>query len=336
MGYRDYIYYKFWATGLINQVMSIELAAGIQTMTNKKIVMHGMHRHVFTPSNYFKNQKKKYICDLLDWNNKDQFIFIDENIDKFSHEIEEIEDLMKYYFSCNPTNDQRELLFAEGRTPLPNNLSFMHLKGTLAPYSRFFYNRTWDLDFCLKSVRFKPKYYAMAQRIKNTIGEFDGIHLRLTDHSIRMFNVTAEMFEESIKVFDNRYLPLVICTDNLDSNLLKLIKKPYIVLEDYIFSNFMKDLVDLDMDDDVSLGLISNLVMHHSTKFLGTPGSTFTAYIQRNRIQNGLEEDFLVIGEKYPEPSGPFSWNGIPIDIDAKNWWREWKECQIPIEYFVI
>lgn len=332
---KDCIYYKFYSNGLFNQVMSIEIAVGIQALTNKQIVLHGADRHIFTPSNYFKNNKKIFINDILDWKNKNNFIFINEQIDKFSHEIKVIENIQNYYYSCYPTNDETEKYFADGRIKLDQNLSFYHLKTTLAQYSRFFYNRSPLLDFYLKSVRFKPEYYIMAHNITKSIGNFNGMHLRITDHAKLMFNVTDDMFKKGLDYFDND-IPMVICTDNSNSHLFKYIKNSYIILDDYILKNFIKDLVDLNMDNDVSLGLLSNLVMHNASKFAGTPGSTFTAYIQRNRIQNNLKEDFFMIGEDQYASSGPFSWNNIPLSFEGKNWWREWKESYIGLDYFVI
>ena len=329
------IYYKFYPTGLFNQVMSIELAVGLQALTTRPIVIHSTDRHIFTPSNYFKNNKKIFITDILDWNNKNKFMFIDEKIDKFTNEKQVIENLQSYYYSCIPTDSDNEKDFADGRKRLTGDLSNYHLKTTLSQYSRFFYNRTQLLDFHLKSVRFKPEYYIMAHNISKSLGKFNGMHLRITDHATLMFNVTEEMFKNSLEYFSND-LPLVLCTDNSNSDLLKNINQSTIILDDYILKYFLKDLVDLKMDNDVSLGLLCNLVMHNSINFIGTPGSTFTAYIQRGRIQNNLKEDFLMIGESSYESQGPYSWNNIPLFHEGKNWWREWKECYIDLEYFVI
>lgn len=63
--------------------------------------------------------------------------------------------------------------------------------------------------------------------------------------------------------------------------------------------------------------------------FIGTPGSTFAGYIQRN-INQTRDIDFKLFGEEY-QPKGKYTWNGHFQSTITKQWWREWKESKINV-----
>ena len=84
---------------------------------------------------------------------------------------------------------------------------------------------------------------------------------------------------------------------------------------------------DNDFDNDISLAILCNLVLHHSEDFVGSAGSTFTGYIQRNRINNKKITSWKVFGEPEFIPEGPYSWNNFYRGDLERSWWREWEEC---------
>jgi len=331
-------------TGLINQVMSLELAAGISHETNAPVVIHYVSNNgdslydfkkvpIYTPSRWYNSQREGFtnpeqfphLLQLLDFDSN--LIIIDQKIDNFKQEEVVIEDMLNnYYYSNKSEIMEEELAFAEGRKRLPLDKP-IHLKTTLGWYSRFFYDRSPELDKALSSVRFKKEYTGLAKKISNSLGIFQGMHLRLSDH-IKMFETTQDMFEEWLNNFEQNGLPIVVSTCEPGHKMIQDNKHRYILLDEYIVNNFAEDFKALPFQDEVVFGLICNLVLHDSINFVGTSGSTYTAYIHRIRNQKGIETwDFFDSPEK--EIGQPYSWNGYPLDNTKKMWWREWKESKL-------
>ena len=208
-------------TGLINQVMSLELAAGLSHELNVPVIIHyGKYTAdkklyntdsipIFSPSRFYNKQREGFtnpeqfphLLDLMEFNSN--LILIDEKIDTFKQEELVIDDLLNnFYYSNQQDISDDEKYFAEGRKRLPLDKT-LHLKLTLGWYSRFFYKRNESLDKAISSVKFKQEYVDLANKIYHSIGNFQGMHLRLSDH-VKMFETKQEMFEakwESIGSF---------------------------------------------------------------------------------------------------------------------------------------
>jgi len=339
------IYYRLWnPTGLINQVMSLELAVGLAHETNVPVVVHyvsnsGDNLHdskkvpIYTPSKFHNNQREGFInpdqfphlLDLLDFDQN--LIFINEKIESFPQEQVVIDDMISnYYYSNSQEITEEELAFAEGRQRLILDKP-THLKGTLGWYSRFFYNRSPELNNTLSSVRFKKEYTDLATKISNSLGTFQGMHLRLSDH-VKMFETTQEMFEGWLNNFEQNNLPIVVSTCEPGHKMVQDNKHRFILLDEYIVNNFEEDFKALPFQDEVVFGVICNLVLHDSVNFVGTSGSTYSAYIHRLRNQKDIETwDFF---DNPPKAiAEPYSWNNYPLDNGKKMWWREWKESKV-------
>jgi hypothetical protein len=332
-------------TGLINQVMSLELAAGLSSELNAPAIVHYAEYTadaklyntssipIFTPSRFYNKQRKGFtnpdqfphLLDLLDFDSN--LIVINQKLDNFKQEEFVIDDLMNnYYYSNKQLISEDETAFAEGRQRLPLD-KILHIKLTLGWYSRFFYDRSPELNKAISSVRFKKEYTNLAKKIYHSIGNFQGMHLRLSDH-VNMFNTTQEMFEGWLDSFEQSQLPIVVSTCEPGHKMVQDNKHRFILLDEYIVNNFKNEFMSLPFQDEVVFGLICNLVLHNSTNFVGTSGSTYTAYIHRNRNQKGIETwDF------FDNPSKaigyPYSWNNYPLDLGRKMWWREWSESKV-------
>ena len=330
------IYYKLWnPAGLINQLMSIELAVGIKHITGNEItiynILNGHNRSVpiFSASrmhnqrnNLLDNSKGFIISDILNWKDKESYILSEEK--ELSLEYETVEDLMKFYYDLN--NEEHDLQFSEGRQQL-SFLDNMHIKHTLGWYSRFFNNRTKELDESISSVRFLPEYYELSEQIAKSLGSFNGAHLRLTDHK-GMFDPDNNIVDTGISKIDNG-LPIVMCTDQPDSELIKNSSYNYLLLDEYILNNFYKEFKEFKLKDEVSFGMLNNLVMHYSQNFIGSPGSTYSGYIYRGLNQK-KDTPCKIFGEEEHIQDGPYSWNGYNSrDTFTKQFWREWKESKI-------
>jgi hypothetical protein len=331
-------------TGMINQVMSLELAVGLAHETKKDLIVHYVSNTgddlynsrtvpIFTPSRWHNEQRKDFtnpdqfphLLDLMNFN--ENLTFIDAKIDFFKQEEFVIDDTLSgYYYSAENEVSENELLFAEGRQRIPLDKN-VHLKKTLGWYSRFFYNRSPELDNALRSVRFKDVYVDLAKKISNSLGSFQGMHLRLSDH-IKMFNTTQDMFESWLNRYENNGFPIVVSTCEPGNKMIQDNKHRFILLDEYIVNNFRDEFMSLPFQDEVIFGLICNLVLHDSINFVGTSGSTYSGYIHRVRNQRGVETwDFF---DNPPKATAlPYSWNGYPLDNGRKMWWREWQESKL-------
>ena len=343
-GTTDKIFFQLWnPTGLINQVMSLELAIGLSHETKAPVVVHYVSNNgdnlydfrtvpIYTPSRWYNGQREGFtnpdqfphLLDLLDFDAN--IIVVDEKINTFKQEEVVIGDMMNnYYYSNQPEITEYELAFAEGRQRLPLDKP-IHLKGTLGWYSRFFYNRSPELNKTLSSVRFKKEYTDLAQKISASLGTFQGMHLRLSDH-IKMFETTQEMFEDWLNKFEQNNVPIVVSTCEPGHKMVQDNKHRFILLDEYIVNNFADDFKSLPFQDEVVFGLICNLILHDSVNFVGTSGSTYSAYIHRIRNQKGIETwDFF---DNPPKAQGwAYSWFNYPLDNGRKMWWREWEESK--------
>lgn len=321
--------------------MSIELAVGIQYITKSDISIYNIANGsdgkspIYAASKNINNRKYVNnnnfftIDQILEWDTKDRFCFSKEKSIDFVKHDSTIENLMFYYFDFlhNDDND-----FAEQRSKI-NFTDNMHIKNTLGWYSRFFNNRPKELDQLLKSVKFRSEYYQLSEVIAKSIGSFNGLHLRLTDHVDQRVSTTTDMLDNAIdKINDGK--PLVLCSDDINSNVVKKSKHKFIMLDQYILDNFGKDFATFRYTDEVSFGILNNLVMHYSDKFIGTIGSTYSAYIQRSMNQS-RDIDWLwfdyIDNPVYEESlQGKYSWNASKkIDTHAKQWFREWKESRL-------
>lgn len=337
------IYYKLYnPAGLINQLMSIELAVGMKEIFDSDMTIYNILNgpEINTPiysqsrfhnkrANVVDNSSGFLISDILNWKNKESYNIVKDYEYIVNPEIETIESLIEYYYDCEKTEDSS---FSEGRKKI-EFLDDIHIKNTLGWYSRFFNNRSKELDEALSSVKFLPEYYELSEQIANSLGNFNGVHLRLTDHVSQRVLTNQEMFDFGIsKINDGS--PIVVCTDEPDTQLLTENKNSFIMLDDYILKNFSKDFMNFKYRDEVSFGLLNNLVMHHSKKFVGTIGSTYTGYIHRGMNQKSDIEwnwfDYLENPIYKEVGCGKYSWNSIPeIDTNSKQWHREWKESRI-------
>jgi hypothetical protein len=331
-------------TGLINQVMSLELAAGLSHELKSPVVIHYAKYKsdpslynadsipIFTPSRFYNQQREGFtnpdqfphLLDLLDFD--PNLIFINEKIDRFEQEEFLVEDMLNnFYYSNSSIISEDEIAFAEGRQRLPLDKT-LHLKLTLGWYSRFFYKRSPQLNKAISSVKFKKPYIDLANKISNSLGNFQGMHLRLSDH-LKMFETTQDMFEEWLDKFSKNDLPIIVSTCEPGHKMIQENKDRFILLDEYIVNNFRDDFMALPFQDEVVFGLICNLVLHNATNFVGTSGSTYTAYIHRNRNQKGTETwDFF---DNPPKVQAvPYSWISYPLDLGRKMWWREWPESK--------
>lgn len=346
------ISYKLYSpSGLINQVYSVELASCFSFLTDRNAIVYnvrgiGPHKAGIQTvatlrvpddrKHIINNEIRPSVYDLMDVPNIDKFTLIDDNTPPHLDGDVQNAQLISMYYNVQPNIKHNEEYFSENREELiinPN--AHLHLdNGNLAVYSRMFFNRTPELDAHISKIQFRKVYLDFAKKVADQLGSFRGMHIRLTDHRQAYYYADEEKFVKGLQYFQDNSLPLVVSTDDRWEPYFKNYPDT-IFVDKFITEEFGQEFKYLPYTDEVTFAVICNLVMGYATEFVGTPGSTFTAYIQRNRMNRGLFEPFnLLWCEKevgYDPTDKPFSWNTYGIDTGAKNWWREWKECKFHI-----
>lgn len=342
------IFYQLYQPcGIFNQITSLELAIGLSNRYSKKLIIHNISNPpnsdyenarvpIYSANYKFSNRDNRVdknifpnIANLVDWENKENTVLINDIVDSFTEENLRILNLMEYYSSDLDKDQDGENDFSDGRKRLfiAENQN-VYLKNTLGYYSRFFFNRNTELDKSLSSVKFKKEYYELAKNIADSIGNFSGIHFRLADHK-GFFNANTDILDSGVDKL-RKDLIFVMCTDEPDSEIIKNSSNAYLFLDNFILDNFYKEFRSLEFKEEVSFGILNNLVMHYSKDFIGSPGSTYTGYIQRSLNQK-KDISWKIFGEKDYETTGKYSWNGYNKDTITKQWWREWKESRLSL-----
>lgn len=333
------VYKMYNPTGMINQLMSFEIAIGLAHEIDKRLILFNStankNEPIYAPTqNFIVNDRKGLVggpvpklFDVIDFDSSDSLLISYDQIDYFN-----IDNFKKYsiensYYSSSTEVSELESIFANGRVKIIPDEKDMYIDNSLSWYSYFFFNRSKSLDKKLSSVKFKKEYFDFAKMVADSIGKFNGIHLRLSDH-LDYFNLTKDIFENGLNQIEDNGYPIVLCTDEPNNDMVKTASKTLISIDQYIIENFYNEFKKLPFNDEVILGLVSNLIMHYSIDFVGNPSSTYSAYIHRNRNQVGIEKWKFSDGP-YKEDGEPFSWIGA--ETGSHHWWREWKESKLNV-----
>lgn len=302
---------------MINQLMSIEIAVGICTYFNRFGMLYESCP-LTTMANYTNGKNTTQISNIVDIPDSVCFISSEECRDFNAINAPCPE---KYFVGLEDEN------FSEGRNQLFLKESFdYHFDNNLANYSIVFRDRTPGFDKALLRVIFKTEYRELANRISLYIGDFNGIHLRFTDFSEKILSLSQDDINCSFEKICDK--PVVIATDDMACLKLKEHANSGICIGSFIFDEFRKDFNSLTVSNEITLGLVSLLVIANSQQFIGTPRSTYSNYVHRlvNQRKNG-NHDWLSVGTNKPVFSGDYSWNSFPnMTIGQKLWQMEWPE----------
>ena len=277
------------------------------------------------------NSRSPQLLDLLEYDlpnvtfhSNDYFLQDRLNSNIFQSQIS--------YLNAQPENDTNEDMFSQYRLkvqldPKKENIFTM----TLNWYSRFFMNRTTDIDNAIYSVKFKEPYIALARKIANSIGPFNGSHVRVMEDHFQYYMFNEHRINSGLNFSDNN-LPLFISVDDFNNPILKQINKKYSYIHEIILTDFYQDFKQLPYSNRVVLGLISSLVMSMANDFVGTPLSTYTAFIHQERHRNNLSSFKFFPGEfdNIIDPDAVFSWNRY--SARHYSWQRDWEECYLNIK----
>lgn len=334
------MYWQVHNAGLINQVMSVELGCCISFLEKQQIYFfdysNKSYGNIFVPPvktmaiPEIRASGKPNVFQLLDIPSEVDYSLIDvaPETDCVRHE-----NIIQLYFKHGDKSDH-EYSFSEGRGRLrlsTHSDNYFHTN-CFSFYSRFIFNRPRELDIVLNKLRFKEQYVKFAEKVSSQLKNFSAIHFRLTDHTMN-YHATRESRLNYYNQAKERYHKIIFSTD--DVQLIRSeFKDDCLFIDEIILHHFRDEFLSLEFHDEVVLGLISLLILSESDYFIGTPGSTFSSYIHRLRLQKNKAECFLFMDSSHNEhftQNGPFSWNGFDCHIAAKNWWREWPECRLDI-----
>lgn len=302
----NFLFYRLHHAGLTNRLFSLETALGLSHITKKKLVIYNLldsqqnwldsfpisDNVVFGKREKIVKREMVNFFELIDFNKSLVWEYIAfGKISQFCEDEIKISDnlflryanVSKEIVAGSKYSNKKELVFQEGK-------SYNMSGPNLANRETFFANQ--DDDFLNKiKVNFKQEYVDLANKIATSLEDFCGMHVRLTDHAERTFSFSKKDFDKSLSKSN---LKTVILTDDVNNKMFK--DKNVIFLDDYIVENFSEDFLSLPSQSEIVFGLIGLLVMCKSKEFVGTPRSTFTAYIQREMFSSKKSNVFSFIG----------------------------------------
>ena len=242
-----------------------------------------------------------------------------------------------------------------------NEAADLHIGShTLGHYSYFFYldddHRGKVIDL-MRQLRPKQPYLDAADRLAESVGKFNAIHVRRGDFLsnalskegiTRAATVSGEELVVNLASRMRREDTLVICTDGApEEEIFGPIRKYFhevIFLDHYLGeSAAAKEVMgQLPRDNEAVRVLLTQLIASRAQVFAGTLFSTFTALIHRLRGFADPEAEFLYCYNDFVSPlvrfenceflpvqDGAYTWNrlGYPVSPDAFSWFREWPEA---------
>lgn len=315
-------FFKIWNGGMINQLMSIEIATGICTHFKRYGMLYESCK-LTTQANFTKDKLPISIKDIIDI--PESLCFIEPE-EQHCLDFIHVKNFARNYVGIE---DKK---FSEGRNSLflDNSLDYC-FENNLANYSIVFRDRTLDLDRALSKVVFKSEYREFAKKISLSLGDFNGIHLRFTDFSQQILSLSEHDIDSSFERICD--IPVIIATDDIEFPLIQKHLRSGKSIEFLIINEFAKDFKSLTISNEITLGLIALLVLTYSKQFIGTPKSTYSNYIHRqiNQRNNG-DHNWLYAGNEIPKFSGVYSWNSFPkMPMEQKLWQMEWPESLLAL-----
>ncbi len=300
------VYYS-GSIGMCNALMSVECAIVFGFSQGRKTYLYQSKP---------LQHSQKYINDLFDFPSNVEFVG-----------QESIEQSMKigipsFFGNILYTNTSPEDSFIANRSVINmDSLStipsiYTNSDKNLAFYSNIFYfdNPTSNgvYDHIKDQIKPKGKYEDIANEIIWSIwlrhGDYNSVHIRRGDKLQQgqpdiNCGYMSERLSHSIAEGDT----LLVHTDESDKTFFAPLASKYNLL-------FIEDEIKEYGLDGAESGLVSILIASHATNFIGTLGSTFTSYIHRYRVYNGLKEDFKYL---YPMFDAPLDMAGRMIKKDG-------------------
>lgn len=326
-------------TGMSNHLMSLENAVAVQYITDRPTIVYntfGSDPHPWDVTSISplidRHAPSPRIWELVDLPNRELFTFLDMELPtttQWARDEVRVHGIQEYYYNfSDDTTDEQYFGEHRSRLQFDRDARLLHFGGVnLCYYSYLLMNRPAELDAVLAQVRWKSEYVELASRIAKHLGEFNGVHIRMTDHS-HNYSVDAPRLAHGFSRLDDPDKTIVVNSDDPLKVPLAAMRN-VVFVNDIINNEFASDFRQLPFQDNVTFGLVCLLVMTHSVDFVGTPGSTYTGIIHRAMYRKNGPDAYKVWQEdEDTDGSGPYSWNrwASKTHTMAKSWWREWPE----------
>lgn len=339
---KDNLFFKIHEAGFFNRFFSLQIAAGLATIYNKALIPYGVYTlqrrscdssaeyQFYGPRSSMVQKKTTGLFDMIDYD-KDLIPFVLDypNIKTFYEDEILIDEDFSFLYTVDQEQEKLESHFSDNRKKifLENGKNY-NIKGfTLCNYSTFFMNRSAKLDNAISKIKIKNEYYELAKKIHDDIGEFNGIHVRLTDHTNNQ-PTTQEDLDRSIEMLSDK--KIIILTDEMNHEYFKNYKN-VTFFDDLMSKNYNREFFSLGVQTEVSWSIVGALLMSMSNDFIGTKKSTFTSFIQREMNQN-KDHNFKFLNEIPDDSAKPFSWlNEARSGHKAYTLSRDWKESRFMI-----
>ena len=320
---KKYVSFDPWIGGFSNIRQSYETIAAIAEITGRTIILPPKMYCLF----FSELRDKSTFIDMFDALDKDRFTSNFDCIDYY--DIEEYSKLEngfgyfdgvhniakciefpidgypakdpidRYVLHCGQYDSLDFNYFCGNRKKINLDLEdkFVHFPNNL--FTQFYYHIYSDLDTRNKirkkikeGVRFKQKFFDLADKVKDSLGEYNAIHIRRNDFLIARTEQTEFQLDyllDNIKDTFDYNLPLYIATDETDKSLFYFLRDYYDIK---FLDKFYKELSDFDSM------IVEQIICANANIFYGSELSTFTHYIHVMRGYFG-KDDYHRIGTNY-------------------------------------
>ena len=314
--------FQIWNGGMINQLMGVQFASATCAYFDREGVMiEGCE--LSNQSSYIGDRTSVPLSQLIETSNSISFVK-NKNFDV--SEFFKVGTPSKFYIG--PSNiffaNKRRRFFLQDKAKT-------YFDNTLCNYSIMFSERPVNVDVAIGEVRFKNEYQDFANHVSCSIGNFNGTHLRFTDFAQQILRLDINDIRVALEQLGSEQI--VVCTD--DPSILegKQWAQKLINVAQLIKTDFLKDFTSLSIANEITLGLVSLLIMGKSSQFIGTPMSTYSNQIHRsiNQRKNGLH-DWKNIGVKNRPKTGIYSWDSYKdTPMSTKIWSMDWPESLLMV-----
>lgn len=341
-------YIGYSQNGLGNQFCSLQLFAGLLGQfkdTNINLVWKLPYNNMQDPQverhnkvntskidKYLDNSKNPTLFDLVDFDYDNYTLYENDYFIKNRSKVNLIHAQKSYMNVSGNTKDEDRFSCGKTKIDLKEDMHNL-ITMTLVWYSRFFYDRSADIDNNLSKFKFKKEYYELAEKIAKHYGKYNGTQLRLMPDHHQYYKFTRDKFEEGLNKFDDNSLPILCSVDDFNHNYIVGNKDRLILLEDIIMQEFLDDFKQLEFQHRITVALISALVMSRADDFIGTPFSTFSTMIYQLR-NNRVDERWKYypsnnpLFSSYDVNTTPYSWSNLTGTV---SWERDWKESKLNV-----
>jgi carbamoyltransferase len=349
-----YVSFDGWWGGYSNIRMTYEMVAAISIITNRTIILPPKLYCLFLSEHHDKSTffdmwntldieafKKEFKCvhyeDIPEYSELENDIHYFFGIDKIAKLIlfdEKYNDwgvqqgiYNTQVMACKVSNTEDFKNFQRDRELINLDCEdkFIHFPRNL--FGHFYYHIYGDgatqrnviKEKIKNGVRYKEKYFDLSDRVKNTIGFYNSVHIRRNDFlSVRSSTAVPQLTTLLGDIKDRipNDLPLYIATDEKDKSLFDFLKENYKI---YFLEDFYSDL------ENYEKLMIDQIICSKSEIFLGSKFSTFSDYINVLRGYAGNKLDFHREGTNFSMPK--LNYDRFPWEVEEYGWEKTWDYC---------